>query len=240
MVDSEHLTLTEALSTQKGGNIEITDGVDLNTTVKEDWHERKVGYFCVGTGGINIPSPLVLAKPHNYETRLYNMIPFRCVPVSEGDLPAAERSKYRLRCRETINGVEYYTYYLKKFTPIDDKVSMTKSNGHEYTPVYNDSEPVSPSSPDDHPLAGDSIFTYVSLELMIEDIDVKEYMRAINSENSLVGAFISEFGLVIANEKTVNDEQEVFNSELFSKVVHPPVYMDQEANDHRISYEILS
>lgn len=245
-----HYTLSEALLTQKGdqfsGNPEYfinpSDQEAPDTQDIEEHLSRKVEYFCIGTGGI-IPTPLEIAKARNHETRLYNMVPFRCVPVNEGlgDLSSEERSKYAMRRKEYIGDKWYYTYYLKKFSI--DNIVVEKADGTPYVIDYNDSAAIM-SDTSDHPLLNTAIHVHYDFMLYIEPEDFKEYYKAVNGGQLDLGARLTEFGLVLANEKEVTVDNttydELYNVELFSKVAHAPSPMDQEENAKRITYSIFS
>ena len=246
-VANHHLTLANELVTQKGGdpttfsNPSSTAAAD--TTVAADYYGRTIGYFCIGNGGLDSSLPLAMSKPRNYETRLYNMVPFRCLPVSGPDLSTQDRAQYRMRRIETINGQQYYTYYLKAFTV--GNLNLEDSDGNAYSPVYNDSQPVNPSSPLSHPLANVSIYSYFQFDLIIDPTEFKEFYKAMFA-GSLDGAYLTEFGIVLSkNMPGITDVSgvtydEVCNVELFSKVVSSPSYMDQEENGKRITYSIYS
>lgn len=237
-----HQTLTESLRIQKNSEenfinpseIEVPDTTDI-----ADYFNRKVGYFCIGNGGIN-NTPLEVAKPRNYESRLYNMVPFRCVPVSEGDLSEEERQRYRFRRKEMIGTEWYYTYYLKKYTL--ENICVENADGTDYVIQYDHSNPIM-SGDDSHPLLNTSVHVFFEMSLYIDAEDFKEYYKATNS-NSLVGAKLTEFGLVLGNEKQcVLDGvtyDEVYNAELFSHVSHSPSYMDMEENAKMVTYTIFS
>lgn len=243
-----HLSISSSLKNQKGNDPATfsnpTELTAADTTVAADYYGRKIGYFCIGIGGIDTELPLAMAKPRNYETRLYNMVPFRCVPVTGGDLTTVERAKYRMRRREFIGNVEYYTYYLKSFDL--GSLNLVDSNGNDYTPAYNDSQPVNPSSANDHPLSQTAIHSCFEFNLNIDSTEFKEFHKAMwNGE--LTNAKLTEFGIVLSNDAIgvlgtdgVTPYDEVRNVELFSKVVHSPSYMDQEENGKRITYTIFS
>ena len=246
----QHLTLDKILSTVKGANIENPSATvqpnqtsSRDTAVAADYHNRTIKYFCIGTGGIVTESPLAMAEPRPYETGLYKVVPFRCVPTGS-DLTSEERLKYRMRRKEVINGHSYYTYYLKKFEP--GSLNLLKSDGTPYTPAVGDSVEVTPSTEDDHPLRNTSIHSFYEFSMYIDAVDFKEYYKAINND-SLDNAKLTEIGLVLAEDLPVMvtstdgaTYNEVRNVELFSKVVHSPSYMDQEENGKQISYTIYS
>jgi hypothetical protein len=243
-----HRTLTQILKDASNSEDEFqnpTESLCPDTTNIEDYINRKIEYFCIGTGGIENSAPLILSKPRNHETRLYNMVPFRCIKEGvESDLTETEREKYRLRRRKKINGEWYIVYYLKKFEI--GNIVVQESNGSPYIIRDAHSNPV--TSYGDHELKDTSIHAFYEFFLYIDPEDFKEYYKAVNgSLNS--EAKLTEFGLVMANEMknivigsgseaiTIN---ELYNAELYSKVVHEPSYMTSENSAKRVTYSIFS
>ena len=98
----------------------------------------KILYFGLGLNGFynvddgNMSAPY---RPTADELDLYEPIPMRCVPVDE-DLSPDARANYRMRRRETINGQDYYCYYLKKLTLNDTTVRLVRTN-----PITKEEEP---------------------------------------------------------------------------------------------------
>ena len=246
VVPREHLTVSEQLQTQKGSAIEnIQSTVLPDTDDAAHNYNRKVAYMVIGNKGTSDAAPLVNLDPMDYETRLYNMVPFRCVPTipATADLSPEDRAKYRMRRKETINNIQYYTYYLKKIdvSPVDLKLT----DGSNYTPVYENSEPVEPSgSSNPHPLADTAVHALVTMNLSIDKDEFKEYYRIKNG--SLDNASLSELGLVLADEPVDPIEvdgvsyNEVRNAELFSKIVFSAEPMDSEGNSKSVLYQILA
>ena len=212
-----------------------------DTVDNDNFLNRKIQYFCIGTGGVRF-APLSIDKPRNHETRLYNMVPFRCVPIAS-DLSNIERSKYRMRRKEKFNGEWYYTYYLKQFSI--GNIKTTYTDGTDFTIDYDQSNPMNEITTPGHLMENKSVYVYYEFIMNIDVEDFKEYYKATNTGGSLDGAFLSEFGLVMANEMnsiTVDTVTyaEVYNAELYSKVVHSPSYLDSEENSKQITYEIFS
>ncbi len=234
-----HITMDQNLKTQRTGIVNPSEAT-CPDTFGEDMYQRKIQYFCIGTGGINVENPITMAEPYGYETRLYNMVPFRCVPI-ENDLSPEDRAKYRIRRKETILGKDYYCYYLKKVIP--EEMQLSLSNGYPYTPEYDHSDPIVEGSEGSHPMHAVSTEAYVNFQLHVSAEEFKEYYRAIHS-GVLDNAKLTEFGLVVANEKSVTADgvtyDEVFNAELYSKVVHKPIYIDKVASNNTFDYTIYS
>ena len=74
-------------------------------------------YIMVGNGGSRIDvglnaSPVKKTLKHKpTDAVLYNAIPFLMVPTD--DISPTERANYRLRVLEVVNGVSYFSYYVK-------------------------------------------------------------------------------------------------------------------------------
>ena len=81
---------------------------------------------------------------------LYTPIPFQCVPV-EQDLSATVRANYRMRRRMTINGNDYFLYYLKLITYNQSTVQLTETDPvtklqSPYVLDYADLNPTHPTT----------------------------------------------------------------------------------------------
>ena len=102
----------------------LTSKLFLNTTLNYKYNlfpnntpvsTPKIKYFGIGLKGYKnlddqqLAAPYV-PKPTNMD--LYDPIPIKVVPVTD-DLAPEERSKYRLRVKQNINGQDYWCYYLK-------------------------------------------------------------------------------------------------------------------------------
>lgn len=243
-----HRSLSQVLKDTANNTAEFSNPTEItcpDTTIIADYFNRKIEYFCIGTGGIENSSPLLLSKPRNWETRLYNMVPFRCIREDTGtDLTEAERAKYRFRRRKKINGIWYICYYLKKFDI--SNIIAQEANGTPYIVRDVHSNPV--TSYGDHELKNTAIHIFYEFFLYIDPEDFKEYYKAVNGAlNS--EAKLTEIGLVIANEKNnivigsgseAYTISELYNAELFSHVVHEPSYMSSEDSSKRITYSIFS
>lgn len=243
-----HRSLSQVLKDTANNTAEFSNPTEItcpDTTIIADYFNRKIEYFCIGTGGIENSAPLILSKPRNHETRLYNMVPFRCIKEGvETDLTETEREKYRLRRRKKINGEWYIVYYLKKFEI--SNIVVQESNGSPYIIRDAHSNPV--TSYGDHELKDTSIHAFYEFFLYIDPEDFKEYYKAVNGTlNS--EAKLTEFGLVMANEmkdivigsgSEAFTVDELYNAELYSKVVHEPSYMTSENSAKRVTYSIFS
>lgn len=243
-----HRTLTQSLRDSINNDAEFQNpslALCPDTTNIADFFNRKIQYFCIGTGGIENNSPLLMAKPRNYETRLYNMVPFRFIKEGvEPDLTEAQRLKYRFRRRRKINGEWYIAYYLKKFDI--GNIHVEEANGTPYIIRDIHSNPV--TSQGNHELKDTSIHCFYEFFLYIEPEDFKEYYKAVNGTLDSE-AKLTEFGLVMANEKdniTIGTGpsaitiSELYNAELFSHICHEPSYVSSENSSKRVTYMLFS
>lgn len=89
-------------------------GVEVNTSIPNgQW--PIISAFAIGVSGYKT---IDASKEYNYsehsplDAALFQHVPFVMKKVSE-DLTITERSKYRMRCIENINNIEYVCYYLK-------------------------------------------------------------------------------------------------------------------------------
>lgn len=246
---------TSALLTAKiDSNDKFTNPVPSINTVGtgEDFasiiNGRKIRYFCIGNGGWMNNNTVHISHPRNHETRLYNMVPFICVPIeNEVEKMTGKESKYALRrIYKTPDNKQYVCYFAKKFDP--GSLNLKRSSGAPYTPDTNHSDPInlaaSGSGATGDPLNGDSIVSFFEFNLDIEAEDFKNWHK-LNNNNKLDGAILTEFGIILGDEKEVTSTdaktyKEIRYPELFSKIVHSPSYMDMENNAKRIIYTIYS
>lgn len=89
------------------------------------------GYYNVGDDG--------LANTYIPDTRnqdLHRPMPWRCRPLTE-DLSSTERANYRMRTTETINGVVYVLYWLKRITIPSNSIEIKYVNADNQESDYN-------------------------------------------------------------------------------------------------------
>lgn len=174
-------------------------GIYPNAAVNEI---PKLHYFGVGIGGCynvndgNLQAPF---NPARTNMNLYHLIPIRCVPVAE-DLTSAERAKYRLRQRATLDdGEEYFLYYLKVLEFSDDitYVRINPSDGTE-VPYELDSSNLAPTpnkvSSDSSVIANTStIVGYYETNIEVNADEILEYIKVHFAGDTRYAA-ISEIG----------------------------------------------
>jgi hypothetical protein len=224
---SQHLLL----DTVMGINHSQTAAVLANNV------RRNAVVFAIGNGAVNPSTPSKVYDPHNYETDLYNKVPFRCVAVGS-DLSTADAAAYRLRKIITINNNNYVAYYGKLFSP---GTVYTEFNGASFTPLASYTTPVD-TGDNSHPLAGGSVLSYIQFTLTVTATEFKEWYLLTNND-SLTGASISEIGLVmgadLANSND-NNRTELAAAELFAKMTSSSVPLDSEGSSRTVIYRVYS
>lgn len=201
--------------------------------------QDSVRYFCIGNGGENPNTPYAILDVHDWETRLYNMVPFRCVPIS-ADLSVEERKNYRLKKVIEIDGNRYYAYYAKVFDP--GRIISQKS-GTDYHPNVEDSSPYIGNG-EGHPMNGHTSEVYVTFDLEITATEFKEFYRLLNSD-SLTGARLTELGLISGYDGPSADTsaagvKELYDATLFAKLVHEPVFLSTDGSRRKITYSVFA
>ena len=199
--------------------------------------ERRIKWFMIGTGGENLSVPFSTYKPKNYETKLYNEVPFRCVPLN-ADLTETEAASYRLRKPITIANDQYWAYYAKVMTV--DSLDLT-FNENNYVPLIADTTPVQKNDTS-HRLSGGKVIAVSRFTLTITETEFKEWYRLKNN-GLLDGARLSELGLIFGLDtpnSLVNGRLEVADAEMAAKLTHSPVPMDEEGSSRVVEYRIYT
>lgn len=204
------LLLSKLLPIAYDQDKEYTLNSHLNIFPSEDLEtEPKLQYFGVGIGGTYNADDGFLSsayQPDRKNLNLYNLIPIRCRPVDE-DLTAAERANYRLRTRETINGADYYLYYLKVLS-IDDAVKFKRYTLSGTEEAYELSrENLSPTAvkPTTSNVVSTDTSTIVSYCNALMETTANEILEYINVKykGDTRYAKISELGLFAGSDKRV-------------------------------------
>lgn len=223
---TQHLNLNQIMT--------IPHSVDV---LSSDPYGRSIGYFMIGNGAENVNVNYAIYSPHKWETKLYNAVPFRCVPIT-ADLSPDEKQYYRLRKLITIGTDQYYAYYAKKFDITPLNLLFNEAN---YSPLEAHSAPVQGDGTG-HPMSGGSLVSFVKMTLTVSKTEFKEWYRLTNN-NSLVGARLSEIGLVYGKDapNTLNGGAlELAGAELFAKLTHSAIPMDTEGSRRSVDYLVYS
>ena len=225
---TQHLTLNKIMNIEH--SVSVYDSTDKNRL-------RKVQYFCIGNGAESKTVKESIISERSSDTKLYNMVPFRCVPTRT-DLTDEERKKYKLRKKITIKDQEYIAYYAKEISNI---TFATTYNNQNYTPLESDTSTL-PDTSADKPLKSGNVLCVTTLVLKVEPEDFKEYYKAMNN-GALTGAKLNEFGLIYAyeaaNEKE-SSKMELADAELFSKITHSNVNYESDGAESEFKYAIHS
>ena len=197
--------------------------------------ERRTRWFMIGTGAENPSVPFQIYKPRNYETKLYNHVPFRCVPIG-APLTSEEAAPYRLKKIINIGGSQYIAYYAKVFSV--DALELT-FNENIYTPVVEDTIPVV-NGDVTHRLSGGKVLCCTRFTLTVDRTEFKEWYRYTHN-NNLDGARLSELGLIMGLDAANNGQTfEIAGPELVAKLTHSPVPMDDEGSSRIVEYRIYT
>ena len=123
----------------------------INTTLNEKFNilpledvpenaYPKLDYLVIGIGGTEMVdgTPYMFSKHQAIDAALFQHVPYIMRTIDDDLLPE-ERNNYRLRTLETINGIEYIVYYMKKITNYvcrDNLFEVTSKNDiHILTPM---------------------------------------------------------------------------------------------------------
>lgn len=197
----------------------ITPTYDVNSTLNKKYNNFPalvptslpgVIYFGIGIGGTYNISNSNLRQPYpvlNTNMDLYNPIPFRCVPV-EQDLTPTEQALYRMRVQKTINGANYFCYYLKLITFNQAAVSITQTDPvtgilSPYTINYANLSPTPPAiTTTGTPTSSPEINVTTTSSLPITGAEVTEAINILYNGN-LLYATINELGLYSGQDQSV-------------------------------------
>lgn len=181
-----------------------------------------IGYFCIGMGGISMQNcsnnPDVFPFPKVYQHRaddtgLFKIIPFVMREVNN-DLTPSERAKYALRRRENLNGVDYYSYYLKRLdlsqTTVETRIITKQADGSyesiDYIPKDSNlnPRPQELTAQEENVLKAQYARTVAQVAVNFGKSDVDELYNVFNIlHGDPMKAVISEIGLVSGVDKPV-------------------------------------
>ena len=207
-----------------------TDNV-LNSATQK----RKVGYFMVGDGAASLETPGKCYSAKNYETKIYNPIPLRMVPLS-ADLSTTEQENLRLRKIVNINGVDYVAYYAKKFEPSS---VILEYNGAQYKPIDSHTTPVDEADTT-HPLRGGSVLAYITFSISIEENELKEWFRITSNISKCA---MSETGLILAADLPNgldHNRNELAAAELFTKICSTSTSLSEDGSSRIITIRMFA
>lgn len=162
--------------------------------------------------GIDLPIPVPHLPDH---AALYNQIPFAARPVNN-DLTAGERAGYAGRTRNTVDGQDYYFYWLKRMSN-EGLESISLSNTYvdgvrvtaPYTPTADSLNPTPPLLPPDGAVStsGEFLSNSVTIDAGLDEADVRELY---NVAKILYGdesyALVSEMAFCHGVDRVINVE----------------------------------
>jgi hypothetical protein len=169
------------------------------------------GHRMITSGNnIDLPDPVPHLPDH---AALYNQIPF-CVRPVNNDLTAGERSRYAGRTRNTVNGVDYYYYWLKRLN-VDGLESVSLNNQYvngvrqtsPFIPTADCLNPTPPLLPSDGAVStsGEFLSNSVTIDAGLDENDVRELY---NVSKVIYGderhALISEMAFCHGVDRVIN------------------------------------
>lgn len=171
-------------------------------------------YYVIGNGGHRISlsannRPITDPIDHSAtDAALYNHLPFVLRSVAN-DLTSEQRKDYALRKPVTIDGANYYAYYLKRLPVADVEISMEITSGGISKPFVPDTSNLNPTAPSINSTGTTTTSdAYVSVAapvvLDFNEFDTAELINACkilyNDERE---AIVSEIGICSGVDKLV-------------------------------------
>lgn len=232
----------------------------------EYFNKRRVEYWCAGDGAMNKTVLNSSYSPHNTNTKLYNMIPFRFIRADES-LSDADRRLYKFEViyPESHPCYGYKGYYFKKIIYDTSKNGINMVvDGLDYSPKWSDSVPDlnadTIAGAKENAFKGDKVQqNYIDMSMSITSVEFKEWFSYTNG--SLGNATISEIGLILgldcvkdqgiqqpmsevstdqANYNTLAMYSEIYDAELCSHLTFDPYTVGRDNAAIDFSYRIFA
>lgn len=178
-----------------------------------------VGYVAIGNGGHkNVTGangrPYTTGQQHDArDASLFHMLPF-VIRLATNDLSQAERAKYALRKLETINGVNYVVYWLKRIDMSTARPMMTintKVDGvitsRPFVPSTNNlnPEPIELTSGEVLTASGEYAAVNAVVDFILTAVEIEQIIDACRILFDNEGeAIISEIALVSGIDRMTN------------------------------------
>lgn len=218
---AQQLTLNEILNIND--DVSVTDNEKLS---------RCICLVGVGTGGSGTTFGSVVDATAN-DNNLFDIKPLRTV---SSPLSGEDAQKYFMRKIETINGTNYYNYYLKK---VSCDGIFAKHENVDYEPQESDNEAVHDPN---NPLSLYSIQTLTTIPIEISSDDLKDYFRAKDGDINM--ARFNELALYIGVPKTIVSGESSYEDyvmvEAFSHLTFNNRPMDNEGARYDFTYYVLT
>lgn len=177
-----------------------------------------VGYYAIGDGGHTHTvsgdgaSVLALRQHQPSDAGLYNQMPFVLRRTTD-DLAPIDRARYALRKEETIGGVTYIAYYLRRIDLSALTVSLQRRTGSganvtttNYTPTAANLTPTPAvlSNSNVNVVTSDMLMAFTPLNITMTATDLAEYMNVAQIKyGDPMRAIISESALVCGLDKVI-------------------------------------
>lgn len=186
-----------------------------------------IAYFTMGIDGFvnigdkNQATPYI---PKSDEFGLYTPLPFRVVEIDQ-DLTTAERNQYRMRVRITHKGQQYFAYYLKCITVVDNVAEIVRidpATKQEIPYEFNTTQLTpTPQIPETSGVQSGDITSIIARKRIKINITGNEVYEAINVlyDGDLRNAKISELGLVSGVDRVVDSYDGANNSMKYTEAV---------------------
>ena len=229
------------------------------------FRRRKVEYWCAGDGAINGTVYNTSWPPHSTDLKLYNMLPFRFIPVGD-TLPDDIRNQYKMEVIYPSNSrfAGWKGYYFKKINFLDTNGIQMMVDGKPYTPMWADTA----KDPNAETVGGyvnafkgDKVQTnYIDMGMKISAEEFKEWFNFI--DKSLENASISEIGLITGlnaykdsnnvltpiedlsdetpNINNIRMNSEIYDAELFAHLTFDPYSVARDNSTIDFQYRIYS
>lgn len=171
----------------------------------------KIQYFGIGIRGYKNLDDATSSAPYVPSAKnmdLYTPLPFRVVPV-DNDLSVVERANYRMRILKTIGGQQYWCYFLKKLSFVDNSVNIIETDlvANTETVISSlDEADLTPTptqnSAEDTVVTTKKVSVALTANMKITGEEVIEAINVLHNGN-LLKANVSEIGVYCGEDKTV-------------------------------------
>lgn len=230
------------------------------------FNRRRVEYWCAGDGAMNKTVPNTSYGPHNTNTKLYNMIPFRFIKRDE-NLSNADRRLYKFEVIYPENHpcYGYKGYYFKKieFNATKTGINMLV-DGLDYIPKWADTVPDlnanNIAGSRENSFKGDKVQqNYIDMSMNVNAAEFKEWFQF--TDGSLGNATISEIGLILgldcvkdqgikrpmssvqtsdSNYNILAMNSEIYDAELFAHLTFDPQNVGRANGSIDLAYRVFS
>lgn len=188
----------------------------------------KLRYFGIGIRGFKNLNDQQMSAPYIPSASnmdMFTPLPFRIVPVTS-DLSAAERDNYRMRVSVNFGGVDYFAYYLKKLTIIDNTVKFILTdlvNNVESELATLDSTNLTPlpsiTTAEGVVTPTSQITTSVTASMIITGEEVHEAINVIYN-GDMLRAKVSEIGVYTGEDFTNTVNNTTYTESIYTHLAY--------------------